>query len=194
MFLVMLATLAKSNTNSPSLVDTHITSLLQNISICDLQILHDGLDFGNHNIPVKVLRVPQYSNRNSYNKSAVAINVLSFRSPQHKLSFLIPKVMLEPGLKSEPLHLPLWIDISVGYHMYHSVNDVGVTDLNDTVVRTIRQRYYKYGDIMFVIMLTTRQKNNWDNLVSLGFVQSYYNSHIFAMCFLIKQNGANAIC
>ncbi|OXA48139.1 hypothetical protein Fcan01_16927 [Folsomia candida] len=146
----MLAASVNSETNSASLALLHVAYLLQNVTNCDLQILHDGLDFGDYNIPTKVIRVPSYLNTNGLDPSSLGINALSSRSPKNKLSLFLTKLLIEPSpLKDSGKYLRLraWITITVGNHIFHMSTQIFKQPLliSNTMSMEIQQRVYQYA-------------------------------------------------
>lgn len=194
MLFITLLAFSKSEMNSFTFVHTQIVHLLQNISHCDLQIFHDGLDFGNHNIPAKVIWIPAFLNLKSSDPSGLAINIFSSRTPQHSLSLFLPKLLLEPKFVNQSekfLRLWSWIEISVGYHL-STVLEVEFVLIY--LREKIKRRFYQYGDNMFVILISNRREEELNHFVTVGSLPTLYNSYTFMMLYVAKNNRTMELC
>ncbi|OXA42031.1 hypothetical protein Fcan01_23178 [Folsomia candida] len=109
-----------------------ITSLFFNSTLlCDLQILHDGIQFftlASDQVPVKIVYPPNYSariqSRSDYQKVQLpSINTLKSRLPPCKLTFLVSS--LSTGPTQENISLPVspilshWFKITSEYHLFY---------------------------------------------------------------------------
>lgn len=135
-FVAQFLVLHESKANQVSLSQSHFSYLLQNMTNCDLQILHDGADISILHVPVKVIWMPKYLDIILENISFPAMNVLLSRTAQYKFSFLAPKYV---PYSTSRHRLDTWIDISVNYHTYN-------------IVKNTEKRYI-HSDNLFIILL-----------------------------------------
>lgn len=191
----MCLAFADSHTNS--LIRSQISRYLKNLTSVDLQIVHDGVDIENYDIPAKVIYLPQYKNfdvnpyiDNLNHHSIPAVSTLSFRTGQHQFVFLLSKRLTGPAptKKFEPTTKPVdilkSIHITASRHIYHLHTDT----LNNTLVVPS----YHSSVNSFIILLTTWRKKNLKKLrVSLPFE---YNHYIFLISYFTKGNKKNKIC
>lgn len=168
--------------------------LLENITMCDLQILHDGSDFGNYNTPAKVIFMSSYSKAKLDNQSAVGINVLRFRTQQYKLSFFLLKLLNEPNRINDsvmPLELELLINITINYHMFHLSGSI---ELESHRLLRRKRRYYLYGDIMLVVLIANQRKKELSRFVKPFMLPQMYNTYTLVISYLSDDNRMLEVC
>lgn len=190
--VVTMVSTVKSEPYSLSLVDARVSHLLENITHCDLQIVHDGTDFGNHNIPVKVIWIPAYLNQTLYNPSSPAINILSSRTSQHKFSLFLPKVLIETKFVSEfekSSSLAWWLSIAVLTHLYYVVTEFVLLP----TIGKVRKRFHQYGN-MFIIVVAAKQKQDLNHLLPLADLSPFSNSYTLVASYLASDNRTHEIC
>ncbi|OXA42219.1 hypothetical protein Fcan01_22783 [Folsomia candida] len=145
-------------TNLALLAPFQIQRLLENITHCDVQILHDGIDIGSFDNPVKVIYIHKYLNRcsNIFEYCPSAINAISSRSPECKLSFLLSNIYVRAFFNIRPASPPLFILMSLSSHYHVYYMDYGKDE-----------RFYYLENKMFFVILTRKpgKLNHFESLV-----------------------------
>ncbi|OXA37105.1 Glutamate receptor ionotropic, delta-2 [Folsomia candida] len=166
-----------------TLSEAHLSYLLQNMTYCDLQILHDGLDIPILNIPVKVVWMPAYLDTELRNISYPAINVLMSRTAQYKFSFLLPELQARfsyNSLRTFKRTIATWIQISVSYHTYYAVKKIG--------------KRYLLGENIFVILINM-EINHVLKVKLDQFVLPYlHNRYVFIYLNVVEGGKNLEIC
>lgn len=151
-----------SSTNLAPFAQYQISRLLQNMTHCDVQIVHDGTDIVSFQIPVKVINILDRPIFHDHNRRPnhedinlpSAINLLSSRSPENKLSFLLSKEYMSSTTHISDVSrtkLRKSVILSSVYHLFY----IGSGQ---------HKRIYHEGNKMFVIVLTTKP-NEENNLI-----------------------------
>ncbi|OXA53718.1 hypothetical protein Fcan01_11546 [Folsomia candida] len=189
-FILMLATVAKSEKNDVPISKAHISLFLKNLTNCDLQIVHDGIDLADHQIPVKLTHVSLNLKLNE--STYPALNTLMSRTVLPQLIFLLSKYLINSNSdhkfpKSSP-NLEQWIDIAVSKHKYHLYRKENI----DASGRTFEKKFFHYGNDAFVILISTRGKRELKSFVVEK--PELHNTYILAQSYLADDNYTNGLC
>ncbi|OXA41091.1 hypothetical protein Fcan01_23943 [Folsomia candida] len=167
------------------LVPSHrISQLLENITNCDLQILHDGSEISNHNIPTKVVWFPEYSNITLDYRFLATINSLESRFVQtEKLVFILANVFLRSHSDYSRFNLNYWISTAITHHTYH-------VDYSDE--RPTKRRFFQYGKNVFVVLISMMTSKELKNV--LPFFKFPEISYTFIVVVSYLNDKANQLC